>query len=148
MAKYDLTQKQMAMLRKDGYVSITRNGVPIRVTPSMVSNVTLGGRSAQHFDEEYSYTSGKRPVLVIEFNEYRTFGFGSEKRKILEFSASQRENYKEKWVEWGHFGVNFYFTTNKGKSWKDSIKYAKAWVTRNLKKDGSVKNVSIRWETA
>lgn len=36
MAKYDLTQKQMAMLHNDGHVYVTRDGEKIKVTPSMV----------------------------------------------------------------------------------------------------------------
>ena len=36
MAKYGLTAKQSQELRERGYVSITRKGEKIRVTPSMV----------------------------------------------------------------------------------------------------------------
>ena len=36
MAQYELTTKQKQALRKEGHVSITRNGKQVRVTPSMV----------------------------------------------------------------------------------------------------------------
>lgn len=36
MAQYELTTKQKAEMRKQGHVSITRNGKQVRVTPSMV----------------------------------------------------------------------------------------------------------------
>jgi len=95
----------------------------------------------------FSYASGYRPTLVITFHEYQKIGFGfsSSPRKTVEFDGIQRGNRGEKWIEWGNFGVNFYFTTNKGKSWKDAIKFAKSWITRNSEK-GTIKSVDVIWE--
>ena len=105
-------------------------------------------RAAKKTEVKYSYRSGWEPTLVIEFKEPQAFGWGygvHGKRKTVSFSGSQEENSKEKWVQWGNFGINFYFTTNKGQSWKDSIKYAKAWVTRNMDKS-LIKSVTVEWE--
>lgn len=99
-------------------------------------------------DIRYSYNSGYRPVIIIEYHKPQEIGGGfggSYKRSEVEFTGSLKSGRGEKWVEWGNFGINLYFTTSRGKSWKDAIKFAKSWITRNSKK-GIVKNVSVEWE--
>lgn len=97
-------------------------------------------------DVKYSYRSGYVPTIVVEFAGYeQSMGFSRDRVKSMTFSGSQKENRREKWIEWGNFGMNFYFTTNKGHSWKDSIKYAKSWITKNLK-DKGITSVRVEWD--
>ena len=99
-------------------------------------------------DIQYSYRSGLRPVIIVEFTKPQEIGgFYGGKRRSLEFIGRQKGSTGDKWIEWGNWGINFYFTTNKGQSWKDSLKYAKSWITRNTEK-GTVKKVTVEWEKA
>ena len=71
MAQYELTTKQKATLKKQGYVNIVRNGRTIRVTPSMVKGrqqakaediypyKTLNGRMMRSLDKTLEYPGSK-----------------------------------------------------------------------------------------
>lgn len=96
-------------------------------------------------DISHSYQSKMRPTLLIRFKSPQSVGF-SEPRMSVEFTGHKEENNKEKWIQWGNFGVNIYFTTNRGSSWKDAIKYAKSWITRNVGKE-VVESVTVEWES-
>ena len=97
-------------------------------------------------NEKLDYLSGYRPVITVIFESPQYCDFSRYPRSYIEFTGHQRENDTGKWIEWGSWGINFYFTTNKGDNWKKSLQYAKTWITENIKKTMPVKEVKIEWE--
>lgn len=69
MTKYTLTQKQMTMLRNDGYVYVTRGGEKIKVTPSMVK---LKNDKTKKNKVKYKLlgSSGSKKSLEALINKY------------------------------------------------------------------------------
>ena len=97
----------------------------------------------------------KYPVLVVEFNEPRYGYWDFGKKSGGEFEPTivsprmslvdiEKEGYpKGGTIQWGCFGLNFWFNAGAGRSWKEASSIGKRMLIRKLTVPAKV---SIQWK--
>ena len=86
----------------------------------------------------------KLPTIEVTFRE-RTNGYwdgGARTGGVFEPKEESwcngRSFYGRKSVKWGSWGLNFFFTCKRGKSWKDSARIAARHLRRILRVPATV----------
>lgn len=85
----------------------------------------------------------KLPVIEVTFLE-PTYGYWDGARSGGVFEPKEeswcngRRNYGKDTIKWGCWGLNFFFTSKRGKTWKDSARIAARRIRRILRVPATV----------
>ncbi|MCL4538012.1 MAG: hypothetical protein M1378_00155 [Bacteroidetes bacterium] len=74
------------------------------------------------------------PTITVKLAEPTSGYWDGGKKDTFEFVPTVLRDSKGRYVKWGSFSANFWFTCNFGRDAKDAVKIAKRHIRKYLKK--------------